>query len=326
MKKTRTLSLYKITMINLALCFAATFSFYSCDNELDLEQEMSYNEDLRMTASEENLDTWQKQIAFAKNNGKTKKDMNSIHLVDEKYLCVIKTESEKKHLIDRLTSEETVMAIPLTNGNYEITTLKQIAEKAKINDAYSYILDLKSILEDKIQLNMEVIELTWMYNGSLLNSLCIADNQNNGITYDPIGSFIICESSSVTRTTYPHHKIKTRSENESGGNGDQHFLYSERIPSLLGFTLAQIDIRCTSSFRNGKLNMISMDKSAYCDPIYDIISEIKTIEGSINNSNYHLFGWGYNMGLGNLTISINSVGVSMGGNTINSKSGIVTHR
>lgn len=164
-------------------------------------------------------DTWQKQLEYAKNNydKDAKGDVAQLRLLSYTYKGMIKSEVERKRILDSLLSADApiVLNLPqiieadtiITNKSREIRqksfpqfgiiTIRKMQELNKAIGREDLMAQMRKQLLNLVQIGFEYLELEWSYKGKKYHSLCVVSNEWGGIIYEPIGGFVLTGSTNI---------------------------------------------------------------------------------------------------------------------------------
>ena len=164
-------------------------------------------------SQESNMNTWQEQLNYRINNAPKdiEGDAKHLKLIKYTYKGKIKSEIEKKDIIDSLLSSNapfvknsppiTVTDTIIRKGHreirekhfakFDITTIHEMMEDINTKEEVDqYVRIMKKELEEHIQVGFEYLKLEWDYKGEKIYSLCIVSNENPSIVFDQIAFFV----------------------------------------------------------------------------------------------------------------------------------------
>lgn len=171
--------------------------------------------------SQDSLVIWKKQLNVARSLPSKEyiSDLDFLHLVDYTYKSKIKSEEEKKVIIDSLISDNSLSVLhwpPIVVKDtivqhdffeikencfprFEIVPVSVAKRYAKMRGEQNPIIQLKQKLDSLIKVGFEVVTLDWCYKNTEFRSICIVSN-DYGIIYDPIGSCVITGTGITQKT------------------------------------------------------------------------------------------------------------------------------
>lgn len=279
--------------IILILLVGVGLFMVSCSSDINLKQELFCKDSVLPSNN-----TWQKQLEYAldKNRTKTRVGTDEIFLSGYFNKGVINSEEEIPSVIEHLFSDESFIVHYIDNERFEILPLKTFMKEMSVKNVDYLFSDVRTQLEDIIKVGMDLIELEWSYKGKTFSTIAIASNDYGGIIYDSIGSFIIDSVKDWSNTEVLNMDIpliKTRTEQGGDGIVKRSFAKGQTILNGFGVEAVSFGIVCNSYFKNNIL--VDRKMNTFHDTVigWSCAADIKTLNGAINNSNYHEFAWGY---------------------------------
>lgn len=269
-------------------------------------------------------DTWQAQVEYGKNNNlntRSDVDMELPRLVQETYLGKIKSQAEISQLIEELFADDAVTVLyTIDYSDFDILQVKDVKDAIKKLGAADYLEEIKTRLNTRVTVGMDLIKLEWSFRGKKYYTTAIASNNLGGIIYDAIGSAIIARRESDTQSMLQQENVvpvlKTKSENNES---IQRFYRGDTGYSLLGSKLWSYSIIVRSKF-NGAGILCDKDLEAEGlshDFLWSCKADAKTLSGELNRDTYHEFAWGCVYGMGSVSLSFGGSGFTVSGGSSN---------
>ena len=137
--------------------------------------------------------TWQEQIKYAQNRNRIGTETyNSDRpcLLNYTYKGTIESETERQKLLEELFADTTMVVWYKDFWHFEILSLKEAKEKAKVSGGEPYVL-IEEQLRTGICIGMEMVDLKWLYKGKTYHSTAIVSNEHGGFVYEHIGYRVI---------------------------------------------------------------------------------------------------------------------------------------
>lgn len=310
--------------------FIASLLLSSCnDNIFDNLKTEIVNENIPTSLCPK----WKEHIEYAQRNKDTKLEAgsNEVSLIGYTYKGKIHTKEQISDLLEQLFSDDTNVVTYIDSVNYEIVSLKRFRHKAKKMNLDDPEKKLRNQLDTVINIGMDVIELKWSYKGHIVYSTAIASDEK-GILYDHIGHMITtaCNDSPNEEILVEYQRMKTRGEgSEDGGSTREVFfeLANNGGKNIYGGYVWIYHIH-RSSFFNGKGILVSRSNIATHDSAigWSCDARLETIGGTIDESKYDEFAWGYSYGRNmDVTLSWNGTGFTIPSGSTGT-SGSLVHR
>lgn len=275
---------------------------------------------------------WKEHIEYAQRNKNTKleTESNGVSLIGYTYKGKIHTKEQISDLLEQLFSDDTNVVTYIDSVNYEIVPLKRLRLKAKKMNLDNPEKNLRNQLDTVIKIGMNVIELEWSYKEHIVYSTAIATDEK-GILYDHIGHMITTahNDSPNKEISVEYQRMKTRCEGSGESSTREVFfeLADDGGQNIFGNYVWIYHIR-RSSFFNGKGVLVSRSNIATHDDAigWSCDASVETIGGTIDESKYDEFAWGYSYGHNiDATLSWNGTGFTIPSGSTGS-SGSLTHR
>ena len=296
----------------------------SCEREVVLWQENNEKVD-RIEPT-----TWQEQIKYVQNKNKiaTKTyDVDKLCLLSYAYKGIIDTEAKRQEVLKSLFADTTMVVWYKDFWHFEILSLKEAKEKAKVKGYDPYIV-IENQLRTAICTGMEMVDLEWRYKGKAYHSIAIVSNEHGGIVYEHIGYRVIdTEEGCFQEDDYLGvNSVRTKTSSEGGwpdpnpslGNESGkilRFTKMNSIKNLAGLKVATYNITVRSEFNNaGVLIDRNLNATHSANLGYNCTADVRTVSGTLYSSKYHEFAWGYAYGSGvSVSLGWNGSGFTISG-------------
>jgi hypothetical protein len=284
--------------------------------------------------------TWQEQIKYAQNRNRIGTETyNSDRpcLLNYTYKGTIESETERQKLLEELFADTTMVVWYKDFWHFEILSLKEAKEKAKVSGGEPYVL-IEEQLRTGICIGMEMVDLKWLYKGKTYHSTAIVSNEHGGFVYEHIGYRVIdAEEGSFQEDDYSEMnslRTKTSSEGDGsdpnpGGGSDiiLRFTKMNSVKNAAGMVVATYNITVRSVFNSAGIlidrNLNATHSAAYG---FTCTADVRTVSGTLNSSKYHEFAWGYSYGSGiSVSLGWNGSGFTISGGG-QGATGIEIHR
>lgn len=280
--------------------FIANLLLSSCnDNIFDNLETGTVNKNIPTSS----LLKWKEHLEYAQRNKNTKLEAgsNEVSLIKYTYKGKIHTKKQISDLLKQLFSDDTNVVTYIDSVNYEIIPLKTFRHKAKKINCDNPEKNLRNQLDTVIKLGMDVIELEWSYKGHIIYSTAVA-SEEKGILYDHIGHMITTthNDSPNEEILIEYQRMKTRSEGSGDGSSTKEVFFelaNNGGKNIYGNYVWIYHIR-RSSFFNSKGVLVSRSNIATHDNAigWSCDARLETISGTIDESKYDEFAWGYSYG------------------------------
>ena len=234
------------------------------------------------------LPKWEKQLQHAQSLS-APEGYDQLTLVSYKNLGKIGSESEKELLIDELFADDacTVFAQSADYKLYDIVTWGDF-RKVRANAGAAARNDVTADIKVGVT---EVIELEWSYRGQTYHTKALADETQDGITYDNIATYVPYYGE-VEKT--PETKTMAKVTRQ-GRILSVPFSKYDMEPTWLGGIKWYYEITCTSYFdiNTGLLYDIKAEAKHQSANGWHVDARIMTVAGEIGKSDYHKFAWAW---------------------------------
>ena len=253
------------------------------------------------------------------------------------YKGTIESETERQKLLEELFADTTMVVWYKDFWHFEILSLKEAKEKAKVSGGEPYVL-IEEQLRTGICIGMEMVDLKWLYKGKTYHSTAIVSNEHGGFVYEHIGYRVIdAEEGSFQEDDYSEMnslRTKTSSEGDGsdpnpGGGSDiiLRFTKMNSVKNAAGMVVATYNITVRSVFNSAGIlidrNLNATHSAAYG---FTCTADVRTVSGTLNSSKYHEFAWGYSYGSGvSVSLGWNGSGFTISGGG-QGATGIEIHR
>lgn len=274
------------------------------------------------------LNTWQKQVEYGKNkSGITRSitDKEKPRLVQETYLGKISSQTDIDILMEELFADDAVTVLYTEDfSEFDILHVRDVRQAVKELGVSDHFEKIRSRLDARIAVGMELIKLEWIFKGKTYYTTAIASNDLGGIIYDAIGSAVIDVRAPEpqTKKMMSEEVIPVlRTKSEVDGDKIKRFFISDSGRSSLGFMLWSYSITVRSVFDSSNVlfdrNLNGVGNSH--DILWSCKADVRTVSGELYRDKYHEFAWGYAYGFGSVSLSFGGNGFTAsggGGNSI----------
>ena len=140
-------------------------------------------------------------------------------LLNYTYKGTIESETERQKLLEELFADTTMVVWYKDFWHFEILSLKEAKEKAKVSGGEPYVL-IEEQLRTGICIGMEMVDLKWLYKGKTYHSTAIVSNEHGGFVYEHIGYRVIdAEEGSFQEDDYSEmNSLRTKTSSEGDGS------------------------------------------------------------------------------------------------------------
>ena len=253
--------------------------------------------------------TWQEQIKYAQNRNRIGTETyNSDRpcLLNYTYKGTIESETERQKLLEELFADTTMVVWYKDFWHFEILSLKEAKEKAKVSGGEPYVL-IEEQLRTGICIGMEMVDLKWLYKGKTYHSTAIVSNEHGGFVYEHIGYRVI--------------------DAEEGSFQEDDYSEMNSVKNAAGMVVATYNITVRSVFNSAGIlidrNLNATHSAAYG---FTCTADVRTVSGTLYSSKYHEFAWGYSYGSGvSVSLGWNGSGFTISGGG-QGATGIEIHR
>ena len=302
---------FKNGVMSLVVIAMASWTLLSCNNETSPSiQKPTENHQ------------WMKSINYAMDASEQGK-LGVVKLLGYEYVGKVESAIMADNLCYELTNDNAEVAVSHRDDNNAV----EMVSWAKIRELDPKFAKENSpdVLREMIEVGKtDIIRMKWVVGDQEINTTALA-NENAGIFYDPIGTFLVSEriseeneTNSVTRTIPQNVRVEFK-------------IHEERLNSFGGY-IFKIDIYCYSYFdiETGILKDTDY-KATYSTPQafprHYADAKIKSVAGIIDTSLYHQFAWAWvESSDGSAIISYMSVGFSVNVGTGSGENGGEVHR
>ena len=233
--------------------------------------------------------TWQEQIKYAQNRNRIGTETyNSDRpcLLNYTYKGTIESETERQKLLEELFADTTMVVWYKDFWHFEILSLKEAKEKAKVSGGEPYVL-IEEQLRTGICIGMEMVDLKWLYKGKMNSLRTKTSSEGDGSDPNP------------------------------GGGSDiiLRFTKMNSVKNAAGMVVATYNITVRSVFNSAGIlidrNLNATHSAAYG---FTCTADVRTVSGTLYSSKYHEFAWGYSYGSGvSVSLGWNGSGFTISG-------------
>lgn len=233
------------------------------------------------------LPKWEAQLRHAQSLS-APEGYDQLTLVAYKNLGKVGSESEKELLIDELFADDayTVFAQSADYKFFDIVTWGDF-RKVRADAGTAARNDVTADIKVGVT---EVIELEWMYRGQTYHTKALADETQDGITYDNISTYVpyYGEAEKIPET-------KTGQVTRQGRILSVPFRKYDEELNWLGGIKWFYEINCTSYFdiNTGLLYDIKANAKYKSANGWNVDARITSIAGDPNKSDFHKFAWAW---------------------------------
>lgn len=131
----------------------------SCDTEV--YSDYAFQESENASQTNNCPKTWQEQLEYAQNLGKTTKADNvGIQLIDYQYRGNIESEKDKENIISELFSDNAYVVLYTSFPSFEIITIKELKERAAKHKFQILMDEAIEKVKSQVEVGMQLIDLT----------------------------------------------------------------------------------------------------------------------------------------------------------------------
>jgi len=284
----------------------------SCDTEAYSDYIFQESENAGQTSNSPK--TWKEQLKFAQNLGKvTRLNDKGIRLLDYQHIGTIETTKDLENVILRIFSEDSYIVQYTDSLTFDVISIKESKERAVSSSSLLNLEWMKSKLLSMVTVGMEIVDLEWTYGDRTIHSTAIVSDAAGGVVFDAIGYFLISSNDGKKEKVARKMIKRTKSASEVDADVTVPFEISNEITNLYGMKVAEYSITCKSYFKDDILVDRKLNAHYYHAPLWDCHADIRTLNGTIDESSYHEFAWGYVYGVGTVELSFGKLGFTFTG-------------
>ena len=152
------------------------------------------NDDLSVSKPETRAEKyiWERELDYVMEHNTTVKDF-PLKLLGYKQIGAITNESDIDSYLKEIYSNDAYIAVSAPNSElkFEIFQYRDIIKGERDFDAATVFEKQQANLRERVALvGMQIIKLTWKYKDKKFTSLALATNDDEGIVYDNIVTYV----------------------------------------------------------------------------------------------------------------------------------------
>lgn len=152
------------------------------------------NDDLSVSKPETRAEKyiWERELDYVMEHNTVVKDF-PLKLLGYKQIGTITNDSDIDSYLKKIYSKNAYIAVSAPNSEqkYEIFQYRDIIKGERDFDAATVFEKQQANLRERVALvGMQIIKLTWKYKDKKFTSLALATNDDEGIVYDNIATYV----------------------------------------------------------------------------------------------------------------------------------------